>query len=453
MHETENIEERIQNVIEHSVGEEFRTMSAELQALRSQVTAMKQTRSKTPTSSPAPTPTGASSTAKSRPTPSGTGSSGRKRSHNNNNTGIRTSTTTARSSSTSSRTGGATGTNSNVVPLLYGRSTGAFRLRSNHAPSPRNRFRLPAVDKKFLDAIEKGDFVDFDKMKKKKLNHKSKEDTSVDYDLQLKEPRNSTDSTLCLKKSKKDKVNTFVEWLSVWNDFLHARLHFQPDEAYELLSYQKNITAFAKQYKFEAVKAYDIDFRHLIANEKSYIDDDRTAFWDLQNTELKNLNLVDNPIPAPECYNCREKGHLSSECLKPSKKIRLNFPPPPSQKYNQFQAVTPQRPGTLSPNFQNYQGYPNAYFPSGQPATGGNAVRAPQPSAMRAYAAANNGNAAAASASKTSNSPFCNNYNATGVCPRGFRCRYYHACNKCHEEGHAGIACLQYTSSGFRPSG
>ena len=40
--------------------------------------------------------------------------------------------------------------------------------------------------------------------------------------------------------------------MAVWNDFLHARLHFHPEEAYELLKYQKHITDFSKLYKFEA---------------------------------------------------------------------------------------------------------------------------------------------------------------------------------------------------------
>lgn len=77
-------------------------------------------------------------------------------------------------------------------------------------------------------------------MKAKKANSKSRDTNCSEYNLKINEKTN--ESTLELKKSKKDTVNNFSEWMKVWNDFLHTRLHFHPEEAYLLLTYQRHIT-------------------------------------------------------------------------------------------------------------------------------------------------------------------------------------------------------------------
>ena len=296
--------------------------------------------------------------------------------------------------------------------------------------STRNRFRLPPIDKKFLDAIEKGDYVDFEKMKKKRLDMKSREANKTDYDLKVNE--HSSDTTLSLKKSKRDSINNFTEWMSVWNDFLHARLHYKPHEAYELLKYQKYITDFAKIYKFEAIKAYDIDFRNTIANQKADPPEERTAFWDQQSTELKNVHLVDNPKPPPQCYNCTEKGHVSSDCPKPQK-----------NKNNQ----------SKNNNTTNYQSQSN-YYPQNVPSVAYNPFY-PPPTPPTNHTLPRNPNRPPTSSAPqeldvNNTDDYCRGLNATGTCTRGFRCKWLHYCNRCKEPDHGGIACTKHTSTRFR---
>ena len=296
----------------------------------------------------------------------------------------------------------------------------------------RNQFRLPPIDKKFLDDIEKGEYVDFEKMKKKRLDMKSREANKTDYDIKINE--HSSDSTLSLKKSKRDSINNFTEWMAVWNDFLHARLHFKPHEAYELLKYQKYITDFAKIYKFEAVKAYDIDFRYTIANQKADPPEERTAFWDQQNNELKNAHLIDNPKPPPQCYNCNEKGHVSSECPKQKKQNSNN-----QSKNNNNTSYH----SNYYPQYVPSMTYPSFYPPPTPPTNQtppGNPNRPPTSSAPSTLDINNTEH-------------YCRGLNATGVCPRGFRCKWLHYCNKCKEPEHGGIQCTKHTSTRFRGEG
>ena len=220
--------------------------------------------------------------------------------------------------------------------------------------------------------------------------------------------------------------------MAVWNDFLHTRLHFRPEEAYELLKYQKHITDFSKQYKFEAVKNYDIDFRHHIANQQSESPADRTVFWDQQNSELKNQLLVDNPKPPPHCYNCTEKGHVSADCPNPPKKQNShkntnigNYNTPP------FVNSMPGPPHTYPP-----------YFTPVPPTT-----HATHNQAGQSNSASNN---TPATLDRNDVTNYCRALNATGACPRGFRCRWLHMCNKCKHPDHGGIQCKNHTSTPFR---
>ena len=260
-------------------------------------------------------------------------------------------------------------------------------------------------------------------MKKKKAGSKSREANCTDYSLKVREE--TAETNLSLKKSKKEIISNFNEWMAVWNDFLHARLHFRPNEAYELLKYQKHITDFSKLYKFEAVRNYDIDFRYLIANQKSEPHSNRTAFWDQQNIELKNQLLVDNPKPPPSCYNCSEKGHVSSDCPNPPKKSQ-------SQKGNHSNSGSHSHlhlPPTPATPYWNFQPTPPLPTMHNQPSSSTSA-----PSTL----------------DRNDVSNYCRALNSTGACPRGFRCRWLHHCNKCKEYGHGGIQCKNHTSAPFR---
>ena len=405
-----NLHEVVQAVVEKSLGEEVRTMNAQVQAIHSQLAAMKNQQKQPDISTKTP-----SSAVRTSP---------RKRKSDDTTT-KNTSTSSRRSPKRSRQDTGKQQQTQRTSNSKTGTGTSLFSfptltLGTNKQSAPRNRFTLPAIDKKFLDSIEKGEYVDFDKMKKKKADTKSRETNRTDYNVKLDDT--ATDSTtLRLKKSTKETINSFQEWMAVWNDFIHARLHFHPTEAYDLLKYQKHITDFAKQYKFEAVRNYDIDFRHLIANQRSESPNDRTAFWDQHNIELKNLLLAEHPKPPPHCYNCNEKGHISNECPKPAKK---------QNTYNKNHNTT------YTPT-----SYPSFHTPPPPP---------PPPSQPQQQNQGRSTNAAPANLDRNDPDNYCRALNATGACPRGFRCRWLHICNKCRWPDHGGIRCPNHTSTPFR---
>ena len=415
-----NIHEVVQAVVEKTIGEQINTMGAELGALRSLLA------SKNVTQKTQSTPTFVNS-----PTaPTATRTSPRKRKAddvNNSAKRSRQTTTTTTTRTTANSSSSSTNNNSKFnysFPITF--TTG--NQPSDTVSTTKNRFRLPPIDKKFLDAIEKGEYVDFEKMKKKKTDIKSREANRTDYDLKVNE--GSNDTTLSLKKSKRDTISNFNDWMAVWNYFLQARLHFKPDEAYQLFKYQQHITDFSKLYKFEAVKAYDIDFRYLIANQNADHRDDWTAFWDIQNSELKNLHLVDNPKPPPQCYNCSEKGHVSSDCPKPSKKSNKNNSGSNSNTFAHYNYS------------QSASAYPTYYPPPTPP-------NVPPPQQKH-----NTNPSTPATLDTNDTSNYCRALNATGVCPRGFRCKWLHICNWCRKPQHGGAVCPErqpnQTSTVFR---
>ena len=400
-----NLQEMIQNVMENTIGEEVRTITAQVNALQSEVSAVKG-RNNTPAATSRPvtpaTPTLVNSSPRKRKSGDHDGSSSKR----------------SRSSSSSSSRQKSASSNSGM------RYSSSYPVGADFSASrqlgQKNRFRLPAMEKKYLDSIEKGKYVDFDRLKKKKLDSKSRDTNRTEYDLKVNE--NTRDTTLCLKKSKRDVISTPLEWMAVWCDYLHARLHFRPHEAYELFKYQKHMIDFFGSYKFEAVKAYDIDFRNLIANQRSEPQEERTAFWDQQNTELKNLHLVDHPKPPPQCYNCSEKGHVSNECTKPSKKQSQS-----KNSFNNHSTIT-------APTYT----FPSAYYPPPPPP--------PQPRPQKQ----NGATAPPAVLDKNNREHYCRGFNSQGECRRGIRCRWLHQCNKCTQEGHGGIACDNFTTTQFR---
>ena len=388
-----NLQEVVQGVIENSVGEEMRTMAAQMEAFKSILTSMKdKQQQQQPQPTLVSTNTPASVTA--------TRTSPRKRKSgdvNNDGSSSKRSKQSSSSGSKSTSTGSAGMnyyiTNTNLAtPLSIDTSH-----RSTTTKSP---FRLPAISKTFIDQIEKGEYVDFDRMKAKKANSKSRDTNHSEYNLKINEKTN--ESTLELKKSKKETVNNFNEWQRVWNDYLHAYCHFRPEEVHLLLTYQKHIADFASIYKFEAVRDYDIDFRNHLANQRSDPPEERTVFWDKQSIELKNLDLADHPKPPPHCYNCNEKGHMSNECQKPSKKqsknaSQQNFLPPTYAPYHP--PPPPPRPPTTTHQQSNRQKPGTTSAPAGM--------------------------------DTTDRANYCRGFNSQGECSRGFRCRWLHYCNKC----------------------
>ena len=301
---------------------------------------------------------------------------------------------------------------------------------------PHNPFALPAIDQKYLEAIERGEYVDFEKIKPKRVDEATRS-LKEGIRLVIDEDDNDGDGQqLRLKKADTRIIQNFPEWLAVWNMFLAARLHYFPKEHAMLMEYQESITVFASQYKFGAVYLYDIDFRKKIANERDLTERKRTIWWGKEHQRLMVIHLWNKGLGADNseipCYNCGEKGHYANKCKKPK-----------GFKRNQNQmAMAPARPQYFprqqqqGPNFQN-GGYGYGY----QPRPVGPPPFRPSIPSQHFPPAHANPNAV----------QFCNKWNAQGDCHRGVSCRFRHACNRCHQQDHGGIHCYQQTGTPFRP--
>ena len=197
--------------------------------------------------------------------------------------------------------------NSGINPLI----NSIDLTEKSHPIAIKNPFKLPVLKKEFLKLIENDEYVDFDKMIPKKLNEKSRENAEG-FNVSMHITTNG--ELNCTRKSTR-KIKTYLQWMEVWNLFVQAKLHYQPDMAYELLAYQKIITVMATKYHFPAVYDYDVDIRTLIAAEKSADPEDRTACWTKIHQMLKHEDLdLYQKNTKITCFKCDEIGHAASNC-------------------------------------------------------------------------------------------------------------------------------------------
>ena len=314
-----------------------------------------------------------------------------------------------------------------------------FSLFNPNIVAPdRSPYPLPAIDKKMADAIEKGEYVDFDKLIRKKLGEKSKDERRRGVQCHLKAGAiDGEETTLLLKKAKVDTVGSFTKWMAVWNIFMQARLHFHPEEAYELFRYQTHITSFAPKHKWGAIYAYDIDFRHHISLERSLPKAERQWRWEEKSAELMNEDLHNSFLTpkALECYNCGMEGHMSPACPQPRSGRRPRKGSAGGYGQQQQAQYVPQLPPLSHRNYPAYGTATNITpFQQSMPTF----PAPPRPQQQQNHQAKGN--------------QLCNTWNATGDCPRGFRCRYKHECNKCGQKpDHGGIFCDRVSSSNFLP--
>ena len=309
------------------------------------------------------------------------------------------------------------------------------------SPAGRNPYPLPALLPKILKLIEQGEYIDFDKLKPKKLG--SSDDSTEGYALRVTHDENGDGDTVRLKKTNTNRVENFPEWLSVWNTFLFARLHYQPGEHSVLMAYQKAITQFSKSHKFEAVYSYDIDFRKKIAAERQLPPEHRTTFWAVQHLELKNQYLHNQLLAPVVCYSCKENGHTSRACPKRPRGNSFKHQLKPYSPPNAYQQTFPR--------YNNWQPQPSSQPPQ-MGLTSPNVMIQPQYSATNMGKTTQNGNSGSSNNGITTKGKgTCNFLNHKGFCYRGSTCPFRHACNVCGEEGHGGINCMRNTSSSFRP--
>ena len=97
-------------------------------------------------------------------------------------------------------------------------------------PISKNPFPLPSLLKKELLAIEQGDYVDFDKIKPKKIDQRIREEEQEGFGIAMATyfDNDLGEETLRLKKVNTNRVEKLAEWLECWNKFSSARLITNP---------------------------------------------------------------------------------------------------------------------------------------------------------------------------------------------------------------------------------
>ena len=297
-------------------------------------------------------------------------------------------------------------------------------------------YALPPIKKELLKVIRKKEFCCFDKLKPKKLYLKSMEDKSSIDRVDMK--YDNVKGTLKLSKRKTDTVQSFPEWMEVWNIFTQAHLHYHPHDALPLFKYQKYITNFAGRHTFEAVYSYDIDFRHLISAERHLPPNSRQASWGQVNEELEHIHLKDNRRSDPLCYKCDERGHYANKCPRPNNNnnnarggsssgnpvpLMSRGVNPPNPRRGFWGQQPPQQPPRMLPPLNN----------------------------------GNNGNGS--NGNNNSNNPrggsnkFCRYFRSDSTCPYGSSCQFRHDCEFCGQTGHNANTCFLHSSTPFRPQG
>ena len=131
-------------------------------------------------------------------------------------------------------------------------SSRGSRYRSSRSTSPAsptlpsvaislNHYTPAPISRRCVELIEKGEFVEFEKLRPKSVDQKTREDNNNNVQMRF----SSKSQTYTLERSKRDTIETFSRWMEAWNAFVQTRLHFKPQEAFSLFTYQNSSPRYA----------------------------------------------------------------------------------------------------------------------------------------------------------------------------------------------------------------
>ena len=291
---------------------------------------------------------------------------------------------------------------------------------------PNNPFLPPSIKVSLLRKIHRRDFVEFEELlpDNQVVNAGTRHESCISID------RASQTLKFDKDKIKKQKVDTLAKWLIAWTAFMQAYLHYHPNEYFELFTYLKNFIMLANRYRFDACLNYDRYFRLSMANQQTLSADLRSVSWLTISEEYRAMYLLDSPIP--NCFNCKSRGHLSTNC--PEKKgesstantASTSFSAGSSSRAPTFRRNRPQQPQPLmSCNAQPQQQQSLRTQPNSQ-------QNRPLPAQYKP----------------------CFRFNGGFPCTKP-PCQFVHACSLCFRDPpHPATQCDQGThQSAFRPDG
>ena len=295
-----------------------------------------------------------------------------------------------------------------------------------------NPFLPPSLKDAHLKKIEEQQFVDLQDL------HPENQSSEIAHPSEGAYITVDKDSGLLQQKdrsSKKVKINSFHRWVTCWNTFAQAHLHYHPSDFYKTFTYFTHMVTRFSQYKFEACLRYDREFRLLIANQRNLAPERRTVCWTRTSEEVRIRCLTGHELSM--CAYCKAYGHLESNCRTKQEREGKSIT---QQIAAAFQYSQPQprnqtflanRTGNTHNSNNTTQHQQQVYAPNKFRTLATKSNPQPQPSKP--------------------GHKFCRYFNRNNPCLRT-PCQFLHACSSCGRSDHNLTTCDSVTSSNFTPT-